>query len=680
MQAWAATAPSLRRWMAEPAKCAIGSCHRAQREFRLCHSHAVRWRKHGRPERARWIAEGGRGRPLPRTSPCRFTGCGLDCEGAAGLCYVHRCRWVRNGRPSVEVWVADCAMFGLDRFDLRALPTPMRSEVAYAIQCRVDARRTKTRPDQIRRLLRKLPGSGARSLLDLSLLEWNQYLRFSSERGSIERRFLLDAIGYLRDLTEGVGWDSEYPRDVWLLRRLGHPGRDATIRFDSIEAIWLRELTKRWTRWRLSVGTAVATVIADVRAITRFASSSPSLRRGPQALTRELIETHLAHLAVAFPNAKSRTGQISSLARLLRTSRQHGWEPRLPPRVDIYQEDYPRRAAAAPRALPETVMAQLEREENLARFTDPRARLLAQILMGTGLRVGDGSRLPLDCIVHDGQGAPYLHYTNHKMRRDALVPIDADLTEAIKAQQRMTRAKYPNATYLLPRPSRNLDGRYPFSPATFRGQLRQWLIDCDLRDELGRRVNVTPHQWRHTFGTRLINNDVPQETVRRLLDHTSHAMTSHYARLADETIREQWQRAQKVNIQGEPVDLPDDQALADAAWMRQNLARAKITLPNGYCGLPLQKVCPHANACLTCPLFITTAEFLPRHRQQLADTRKLIATAENAGHDRMVQMNRTVETNLLTIITTLEREGEQQQADRCPQPDCCGRGCSDASR
>jgi hypothetical protein len=166
--------------------------------------------------------------------------------------------------------------------------------------------------------------------------------------------------------------------------------------------------------------------------------------------------------------------------------------------------------------------------------------------------------------------------------------------------------------------------------------------------------------------------------VRRLLDHTSHTMTAHYARLADATIREQWQRAQKVNIRGEPVDLPDDQAMADAAWMKQNLARAKITLPNGYCGLPLQKSCPHANTCLTCPLFITTAEFLPQHQQQLAHTRQLITTAEQAGNDRVVQMNRTVEANLLTIITTLKHR--TQHEDRCQQSDCCGTGCAGASR
>ncbi|WP_246133587.1 hypothetical protein [Mycobacterium helveticum] len=75
-------------------------------------------------------------------------------------------------------------------------------------------------------------------------------------------------------------------------------------------------------------------------------------------------------------------------------------------------------------------------------------------------------------------------------------------------------------------------------------------------------------------------------------------MTAVYARLADTTIREQWERAQEINIRGEPVDTTIDETLADGEWMKQNLARAKMALPNGYCGLPLQKSCPHANACL----------------------------------------------------------------------------------
>jgi hypothetical protein len=103
-----------------------------------------------------------------------------------------------------------------------------------------------------------------------------------------------------------------------------------------------------------------------------------------------------------------------------------------------------------------------------------------------------------------------------------------------------------------------------------------------------KRQALSQNAVQISYATRLINHDVPQEVVRRLLDHTSHTMTAVYARLADTTIREQWERAQKINIRGEPVDPIGDGPLADAEWMKQNLARAKMALPNGYCGLPLQ--------------------------------------------------------------------------------------------
>lgn len=672
VEAWAASVTAVTRWLQEPRKCTVGSCRRALCEHDLCHSHAVRWEQAGRPELGAWIAAGGgRGR-LPTAPECAFPTCTLDAEGAAGLCWSHRSRWIGRGRPPVQEWIESCMLWGRDKFDLRALPTPMRWEIAYAIQRRVDERRTKTRPESILWLIRALPGAGADSLLDHNPEHWTAYLGYSSDRGYIERRFLLDAVGYLHDLRDGVGWEEEYPRDVWLLRRIGHPSRDGQLRFDGIEAAWLRALTKRWIRWRLSTGIGVGTVRSDIRAVTRFAQAFLSLQRGPQAVTRELIEAHLAHLAMEYPSPKMRTAYISAVAGLLRTTRQQGWEPRLDAHVDFYREDYPRPAHSQPRALAEAVMAQLEQPDNLARFKDPRGRLIVRILMSTGLRVGDGCKLALDCVVRDVHGAPYLHYTNHKMRREAFVPIDTDLADAIGRQQQAVLAELPSATYLLPRPTRNPDGHQPFSTATFRGELAEWLRDCDLRDGLGQPVHVTPHQWRHTYGTRLINLEVPQETVRRLLDHSSHQMTAHYARLADTTIREQWERAQKVNVQGQTL-APDSSPMADAVWMKNNLARAKMALPNGYCTLPLQQSCQYANACLTCPVFVTTAEFLPEHHRQLQATRALISQAEERGQDRVVEMNRTVETNLLAIITGLTTN-----------PSCCqdpgtGCGCGEAT-
>jgi hypothetical protein len=57
-------------------------------------------------------------------------------------------------------------------------------------------------------------------------------------------------------------------------------------------------------------------------------------------------------------------------------------------------------------------------------------------------------------------------------------------------------------------------------------------------------VHLTPHQWRHTLGTRLINRDVPQHVVQKILDHDSPAMTAHYARLSDKTVRDHWEGPQ----------------------------------------------------------------------------------------------------------------------------------------
>jgi hypothetical protein len=321
-------------------------------------------------------------------------------------------------------------------------------------------------------------------------------------------------------------------------------------------------------------------------------------------------------------------------------------------------------------------MAQIEHPASLDKMTDPAGRLVTEILIRTGLRVGDASKLGLGCLVRDSHGAPYLHYRNHKMRREAMVPFDDQLAAMIDERRQQIRQRYPAGTMLFPRKTANPDGTRPMPAGTYHYLLQQWLAACGITGDLGEPAHVTAHRFRHTYASRLINSEVSQEVVRRLLDHTSHQMTALYARLADTTIRDQWERAQKVNVHGEPVELDGDGTLASAAWMKHNLARAKMALPNGYCGLPLQKSCPHANACLTCPLFITTAEFLPEHHRQLQATRQLISQADAAGHERAAQMNRTVETSLLTIITAL---GQHAPGGTCEQGACCDTGPCHAS-
>ena len=138
----------------------------------------------------------------------------------------------------------------------------------------------------------------------------------------------------------------------------------------------------------------------------------------------------------------------------------------------IFAEDYPKRGEKLPRALAEHVMAQVEDPANLDRWDDPGRRLITLILIRCGLRIGDACRLPADCIVADGDGQPYLRYYNHKMKREALVPVDEEIVTAIGRQRQRNAARWPGgAPVLFPRPTKNIAGTIPANGDAYRGGL-----------------------------------------------------------------------------------------------------------------------------------------------------------------------------------------------------------------
>jgi integrase len=590
---------------------------------------------------------------------CLIAHCQLWPHGASAFCRAHEGAWRANGRPDIDDFACRFVprpTTADETIELGKLARQLKLEVQYALQCRRDDRTGKLAPAIVRRAVNFLTEGSTVSLLDNGEDELREKAHRKMPKDPAVGRFLVYAHRKLADLAHGgAGWEAEFGRDVWLMRRLGRPGNEQ-LSFEKIPQPWLRDLAKRWVRWRLAAELNLETVRRGVRSLSRFGAFCARTGVGSLAeVDRALLERYLADLHAEWSGRQRHNDHIGQLNSFLQAIRQHRWDGTIPATSLIFADDYPKRNAPVPRVLAEHVMAQVEQPSNLHRWGNPAFRVVTMVLVRCGLRVNDALRLKADCVITDAEGAPYLRYVNHKMKREALVPIDEEICAEVTGQQERAGL----SPWLFPRPIKNPDGRFPSSSGTYREALYRWLQHCDVRDEQGRPVHLTPHQWRHTLGTRLINRDVPQEVVRRLLDHDSAEMTAHYARLHDTTVRRHWEAARKVDITGKSVTIEQDGALSEAAWAKQRLGRATQALPNGFCGLPVQRACPHANACLTCPMFLTTVEFLPEHHKHREQVHRIASSAERRGQARVAEMNRQVLTNLDRVIASLEVEASQ---------------------
>jgi integrase len=469
-------------------------------------------------------------------------------------------------------------------------------------------------------------------------------------------------------IVEGVGGlvEAEFAKDRWDAAVLGiefRRGRGVAV-FTGIEQEWLREAAKQWGRFRLGAGYSFATIAATGQSIGRF---SKFIATRPEiidhaGLTREVINDFLVWIATQHwaPNTKSMTSTFVKV--FLEWGRRHHTLPGLPADAVIYEEEVSRPADELPKFIPEFVMNQLESAANLARIKNPSLRHLIIVLTETGIRGGDATSLVFNPIVADSTGWPCLRFDNVKVGIEQLIPLSAKAAEVIRAQQDHVRTVWPDGSpWLFPGILDNDDGAKQYAHSSLSGQLLSWQTKIDVRDEAGQPVRVHAHQFRHTVGTRLINAGVPQHVIQKLLGHASPRMTARYAEIHDSTVRNAFEAYchQRVNAGGDPVAYDPDHVTADAEWAKHNLARIADSLPNGYCGRPPQQDCPHPNACLTCPDFQTTPEFLDVHRQQSATNKKLIARADANGQFRFAENLRHVQDSLDKIIPALEGRNDQ---------------------
>ncbi|WP_300607829.1 tyrosine-type recombinase/integrase [Trebonia sp.] len=318
------------------------------------------------------------------------------------------------------------------------------------------------------------------------------------------------------------------------------------------------------------------------------------------AVRRDDIEDYKVWLA-AQPRAGGKTITMETHRQRMRTIRAFferiiEWDwPDAPPRNPVIAGDIPKKPEPLPKFLDDRDAARLMTAARAS--TDPRDRLVVELLARTGMRAGELAGLEADAVVQIGAGY-WLRIPLGKLRNDRYVPLHPELVQLLAA---WTAANLEHIR------------RWKRLIADHRGPLDRHVI-CRVVRRVGRAAGVSgvhPHRLRHTLATQAINRGMRLEAIAALLGHRKMEMTLIYARIANRVVADEYAAVSaKIDaLYGQPPALPADYESAGMARLRRE-AHARM-LGNGLCTRPAELDCRMESACETCAYFRTGTEFLP---------------------------------------------------------------------
>lgn len=471
-----------------------------------------------------------------------------------------------------------------------------------------------------------------------------------------------------RNFTENPSGNSYLPLsdDVWDARDLGlrvsEHNRQTTLVFTHIQQDWLKVVAKKFIRYMAATRehTTLRGYITDFNGFSEFLEKN---HFGVNfKLNRDLIIAYVDHLNRKGLGASRKTAILSSLNTFFETASMNGWLE-IPSNL-VRLEDYPKHTKLLPRYIPEEVMQQLN--QHLDSLPEPVMRMVL-VIQECGLRINELLQLRINCLKQDPKGNSSIQFIHWKTKEETIIPISPESAAVIQEQQQYIQKHLGKDFKYLFCARKSRAEFYPkptgMSDQSFINFLKKLAEEFDIQDSLGKRWDFQTHQFRHTVGTRMINNGVPQHIVQRYLGHQSPEMTMRYAHIHDETLRkevEKYHESRVFNITGETVEL-ERTALEneqDLEWFKKTVLA--MALPHGWCGRP--KVLGYCdlppNSCLNCPYLRTNKTFLQIFKDELERTKEILAKARNCGWEIQVRMNEPIQENLSKLIKELEVESE----------------------
>lgn len=466
---------------------------------------------------------------------------------------------------------------------------------------------------------------------------------------------ILDFIFNLYDTRE------EFDKDIWNVKnipnaRYNKSGTHYLIKFDKFKPCF-KKLVKLFAKLQISIVSfnTLQRKIIGIKYFFDFLQNEYPDWTDLTKLQRNQIENYLIYYKQNYGhfsqdcNWKHIVAVREFIEYLQRSELSEA--PNKPINTLFFKEDLPKLQKLNEnqiKYIPETVLNQLETllSKNPEELNPPLSESdveyipIITLLMSTGWRGSDVLNLRYDnCLVITKKGY-YLQgdipKTEVKHHRVPITKEVADVLQAVieQTKEKSTPENNPNK-YLFVRTNGKRKGK-PISRIDIQGTLKKWAKRYNIVDIDGKIYHFKNHAFRHTKGVELINNGMNFMHIMKWFAHSSPEMTLHYAKIADDTLRKEWEKAQETKNLLVRVDLNNgnvsemdlDEDIIHWEYIKSNVEAVRV--PLGYCLASKKEGCPFVvTPCLTCPNFCTTPDNLPDFEQEIKRVEEHIEITRN---------------------------------------------------
>ncbi|KQS93450.1 MULTISPECIES: site-specific tyrosine recombinase XerD [Chryseobacterium] len=262
--------------------------------------------------------------------------------------------------------------------------------------------------------------------------------------------------------------------------------------------------------------------VRDIKKLKDYSEESLE-NTGPDRITYENLQEYIFRLSKQKFSERSQARWISSIKAFFRYLLE-----------DEVREDNPSALLEGPKLglyLPDTLsltdINKIIDAIEISSKTGKRNHCIIEVLYGCGLRVSE----LIDIKISNINFKENYIKINGKGDKTRFVPLAHYTADLIKDYIYEVRSEYKVA-------KKHEDTLFLNSRGTSMSRVIVFLIIKELTDKAGVSKKISPHTFRHSFATHLLQNGADLRFIQEMLGHSSITSTEVYTHLKNEELRD----------------------------------------------------------------------------------------------------------------------------------------------